>query len=155
MENIGKHQQWFILPRNCLRIQLWFNQNIWSSIKKVPMTAPSRGSPRCYMHLWCRFFMILHLSVSCISETGPIKWKPPLYKHPKIRLAGKNLLKISANRVLRWLHQLQLILDPAFTKPTFWAWKLLVRGYREFLSRLTCGEDFLNFSVDFRYFDRL
>ena len=30
---------------------------IWSSIQKVPMTAPSGGSlwyPRCYMHLWCR-----------------------------------------------------------------------------------------------------
>ena len=44
MENIEKRQQWLILPKNCLRTQLWFNQNIRSSIQKVPMTAPSRGS---------------------------------------------------------------------------------------------------------------
>ena len=30
MENIGKCQQWLILPRNCLRTQLWFNQNLRS-----------------------------------------------------------------------------------------------------------------------------
>ena len=39
MENIGKCQQWLILPRNCLRTQLWFNQNIRSSIKKVPISS--------------------------------------------------------------------------------------------------------------------
>ena len=44
MENIEKRQQWLILPKNCLRTQLWFNQNIRRSIKKVPMTGPSRGS---------------------------------------------------------------------------------------------------------------
>ena len=44
IENIEKHQQWLILPKNCLRTQLWFNQNIRSSIQKVPMTAPSGGS---------------------------------------------------------------------------------------------------------------
>ena len=27
MENIGKCQQWLILPRNCLRTQLWFHKN--------------------------------------------------------------------------------------------------------------------------------
>ena len=34
MENIEKRQQWLILPKNCLRTQLWFNQNIRNSIKK-------------------------------------------------------------------------------------------------------------------------
>ena len=37
MENIGKCEQWLILPRNCLRTQLWFHKNIQSSIQKVPM----------------------------------------------------------------------------------------------------------------------
>ena len=37
MENIDERQQ-------CLRSQLWFNQNIRSSIQKVPMTASSRGT---------------------------------------------------------------------------------------------------------------
>ena len=44
VENIEKRQQWLIWPKNCLRTHLWFNQNIHSSIKKVAMTAPSRGS---------------------------------------------------------------------------------------------------------------
>ena len=39
MENIGKCEQWLILPRNCLRTQLWFHKNIQSSIQKVPMSS--------------------------------------------------------------------------------------------------------------------
>ena len=34
-KSIGERQQCLILPRDCLRIQLWFNQNIRSSIKKA------------------------------------------------------------------------------------------------------------------------
>ena len=44
MKNIEKRQQLLILPKNCRRTQLWFNQNIRSSIQIIPMTAPSGGS---------------------------------------------------------------------------------------------------------------
>ena len=45
MENIKKCQQWLILPKNCLRTQLWFNQNIRSSIQKVPLTEDPTQHP--------------------------------------------------------------------------------------------------------------
>ena len=83
MQNISKRQQWLILPKNCLRTQLWFHQNIWRSIQKVPMTTPSRGSLwylRCCMHLddiffyrkpmgsWENPIMLISLSVvQCIA----------------------------------------------------------------------------------------
>ena len=43
----GKHWEMSAMinsTKNCLKTQLWFNQNIRSSIQKVSMTAPSRGN---------------------------------------------------------------------------------------------------------------
>ena len=43
-ENIEKRQQWLVLPKNCLRTQLWFNQNIRSSIHNGQQSAALHAS---------------------------------------------------------------------------------------------------------------